>query len=465
MPTRNIALGSTASKQALGKVKMTPAGPGDPPLPSWFKILGTETGLGKSYSNLIDLMNTQGKSVMPGKVVNFPVAIPVAGEKKAFTGAYELPYIAYQNYHESTLQFDGKIANYITAPALTLAVWSKGDRRPVVTTKCDDFANIRPGTRLPYPLLRNGWRYESLSVPPQAVQAVDRYPAGAPDGLTEITGLGGVSVTFDAPVDVVTVDLVQTVSLAVVRAYNSSNGLIAQMTSQSTPNAPQNVTVSGAGIMRITVSLGASTAGGDLLIRKICTSRVSQESGAPGAPIVTGVEQNTSVQVAWPGQMAGTAPAPGGGTLYIYRFLPNQAKIWKSFRIESLNGSHVLVLGLSGIDWVKQDLSNKNEDAKDGIKDNLDQNGNQNQPVTEKHALLEPGASYDVVVDCDWTGWMKDDDKVSPPTLGEATWTSFATQTYTFKVASETVPADSPRRLRLTSRTRRRSIRAPSSAT
>jgi hypothetical protein len=190
-----------------------------------------------------------------------------------------------------------------------------------------------------------------------------------------------------------------------------------------------------------------STVPGDFVVREICAS-TTQPPAVPGVPQVSGVEQNSTVQVPWPAQLVATVPGPAGGTMQVYRYVPNPAKVWKALRVAPYHGAHLLMLGLSGIDCVMQDLSNQNEAAKDQIKDNLNQNGSgsEEQPVTAKHLLLEAGATYEIEVECQWAGWLKSDQQASPPSLQELDspnqWKSFtnAPTKFVFTVAAQSVP-------------------------
>jgi hypothetical protein len=447
---RNLVLGSTASGQGLGQVKMVPAAPGQGPLPTWFELLGTSSGMGKDYAGLILLMNAQGRTVMPGAVVNFASALAVAGESQAIAAAWELPRIELQQFFERTLQFDAQIVGPINAPALTLAVWNQGDRQPVGSTLCDRYTDLRSGARVTSGTLRNGWRYDSLAVPPQAVQAVDKYPQGAPDGKIELSAVGGFSVDFGAPVHSVSVDLVQWGAVVTVRAYAANGGLVAQANSQMLPNTPQTLTLSvPAGLQRISLALANSITGGDFVVREICSTTL-RDPLPPTLPIVTGVASGNAAQQAWPAQSLGNLPGPGGGSLQLLRYVPNAALAWKSLRIAPYDGGHLLLLGLSGVDAAMQALSQQNEVAKAEIQDQLNQNGNPNAPVSAKHLLLEPGVSYEVEVELEWAGWLKSKAQPSPPSIAELAqqglWKPFtkALPVFDFKVAAASVPNDMP---------------------
>ncbi len=457
-PTRNTVLGRTAIGQGLGTVKMVPAGPGAAPLPSWFTLLGTASFNSKDYATAVQMANALGQAVLPGQVVNLPNPLSVTGEPLPFTGAWELPRMGNQNWFESTLQWDAQISNYINAPALTLAVWNRADRAPVVTTQCDNFSDLKRGDWIARTVLRQGWRYEGLAVPPAAVLAVDNYPAGVGDGKIEITSKGGFLVEFGSAVDTVTVDLVQWGGLVTLRAYSQAGGLVAQATSLQQNNVPQKLVVASvAGIAKITFIQATSSPSGtvvitsDFVVREICTS-ISREPAAPGVPQVSGVVQNSQLMTPWPAQLVASVPGPAGGSMQIYRFVPDPAKVWKLMRVLPYTGAHLLLLGLSGVDWVMQDLSQQNEAAKNQIKDQLNDNGSGSpeQPVSAKHKLLDPGASYEVLVECQWAGWLKSDAQPSPPTLKELdnqnAWKDFGSGAlvFGFKVAAQSVPNSGP---------------------
>lgn len=451
LPSRNTVLGSTATGLGLGVVQMVPSGPGAPPLPSWFKLTGTASISGKDYATVVQMAQALGKTVFPGQVHTLAAPLAVAGEPVPFTGAWELPRVGHQNYFEGSLQWDVQIANYINAPALTLAVWNRGDKAPIVTTQCDRFTDLAINTQIPRAVPRQGWRYETLNTPPQNVVVVDQHPQGAPDGKAELSGRSGMRVDFATPVHSVTVELVQWGGVVTLRAFNSSGGILAQASSTTVGNQPQKVTVAMPnGISRIQLSQASApniAAPANFVVREICAS-TTQPAAAPGVPQVSGVVQNTTAQIPWPAQLVATVPGPAGGTLQIYRCVPDPAKIWKSLRLLAYNGAHLLMLGLSGVDWVMQDLSNQNEAAKNDIKDSLNQNGNGSpgQPVTAKHLLLEAGATYEIEVVCKWAGWLKSDEQPNPPTLQELDkqnlWQSFAgaPTVFSFTVAAQSVP-------------------------
>jgi hypothetical protein len=444
---RNLVHGSTASGQGVGQVKIVPTAPGAGTLPSWFELLGSSSDAGKDYATVVQLMAAQGRSVMPGQVRSFASALALSGETQAVAGGWELPRIECMQHFERTLQFDAQIVGAINAPALTLAVWNKGDRAPGFTTQCDSFSDLRPGPTLASGTVRNGWRYDVLALPSRPFQIVDKYPLNAPDGKLELTAVGGFSVSFSSPVSSATVDLVQWGAAVSVRAFNAGGVQVAQADSQVLNNTPQKLTLSSAGgILRLTVQLAANITGGDYVVREVCTA-TPRDLPAPGVPLVSGVAAGGGAKVAWPAQAAGTAPAPGGGTLQLYRYVPDPKQAWKSLRIASYDGAHLLLLGLSGVDAEMQSLSEQNEAAKQQIKDQLASNGDPSKPITAKHMLLDPGAEYEIVVECEWAAWLKSKSEPEPPSRADLDngnlWKPFTggAVVYGFSVAGESVPA------------------------
>ena len=430
---RNFAPGAGSVADGHGRTVFATPQPTPPPLVNAFTVKTAAHHGGLAWSQAAPLLADQGRLPVAGSVVSLPQALVPAGESQKVTAAWQLPTVREQSSFVTTAQLDALLLPALRAPALTLAVWDRQDRKAKETTVCDGFERVGQSDGLVKPWVRPVGSFSTVE-PTQALRALDSDG----DGRVELSAAGGIVVVFPKPLARVTVELTQWGGPVTLRAFDSNKQLLAQADSAVIDGLTQTVAVSGAGITQLTLGMALGLRGMRFVLRRLCA--VQREALAPiGQPVVQGRREGQSAWETWPAKPIGTAAAPGGGLLSLWRFQPADASAaWRAWRVQAFADAHLLLVGVSGVDAALADLIAANEAAKQAIKDVVGPAAAGDSPKAEKSALLKPGSTYQIVVETEWAMWEKSANQASPPlTLANSVWTSFGKQAFSFQVASE----------------------------
>lgn len=445
---RNRADGGSAQALAPGEVRFATTRAGEGVLPTQFIVEGSSNLNGLPYADLLPLLTHQGFSLWPGRVQALGTPITVPGEALPFTDAWELPRVEQQQHFIRALRLDATLQNPLVAPALTLAVWDRGDRGPLASTRCDHFEGLYPGGQFIGPLVRNGWSYEGLSNPAALLEVSDLLA----DGRPELSAVGGMTVRFTNSFQQVSLNTAQWMLPLVVRAFDASGALLLQTTSANLPGQEQQLQLDApagsSGIRRVTVApQGAALIAqpGRFVLREVCATSLVP-APAPGVPVVTGSTGQQSLP--WPAQAVGVLPGPGGGTLRLYRYAPSGSQAWTGLQILTYEGGHVLLLGVSGVDAAMKALADQNEAAKAEIHDLFNRpDAPAGQPASAKPKLLQPGTAYEIEVECEYAVWLKSKSQPTPTSIADlaatGAWKPFSggARRYRFSIAKTEAPA------------------------
>lgn len=451
-PVRNLALAVGHERVELDEIVFRPTAQGVPPYPTFFNVHGKESGGGFAYADYAAISASKGLIVRQGKNRLFPAPVALAGENVSVNGGYEVSHVTAKYQFLKTLRFEGLLAPDLAQPALLLAVWDTLDQAGPIAQTCDFFAGLVPRATLPAQLVRGPLTFKSVDAKP--LQATDWFAA---DGKAELWLCNtGLRIQFQSPQQWVRTKVCSWSGAPVVlTAYSATNAVIDTQTATLAPGQPAMlsvltgapniayVIVKGGGPKEVNSHIGT----GGCLIGLCWSSKVEDPSIADTLPAVTGKRPNKPASVAWTGVPAGTVAVPTG-LCRLYRYTPpaGDPNIWASFAIGEFGGGRVLVLGVSGITWTAQQLAEENEQAKDGLKDGLEEDAGSGLPTgkhAEKKDLLEAGATYELRVDMRWAGWRKGPNSKQPSAPDDTTdWKPFDQQmVYTFKTAAA-VPAD-----------------------
>ncbi|MFQ5516926.1 MAG: hypothetical protein ACE5E8_05065, partial [Acidimicrobiia bacterium] len=266
-PQKVCALGQNAQRISVDRVRLKPDRPSQPPFPSLYQILGRESFGPLDMEALSALAAAHGIHLEPGHVEPLPAPFTVPGHPDPLPAAYELPYLADRNWFMSTLQFDGQFAPAVVDPDLVLAVCVKGDETRGARQECDDFADIKPETRLPTVFTHGSLTYENLA-PNFPIQTVDWMPAGAPDGISELQfSAKGLRIRLPSPTEAVIAHVAQFTGQPVeLQAFNRRGDLVARTVGPSAGNAVHRLTVRGTDIVEIVIAGG----GNEGVLLKLC---------------------------------------------------------------------------------------------------------------------------------------------------------------------------------------------------
>ena len=398
-----------------------------------FTVKTRASHAGQPWSQAAPLLSSQGWMPVPGAVVALPKAFVPASETSSVAAAWQLPTVRDQECFVTTAQLDASLIAPLRAPALTLAVWDRKDRRAKETVVCDGFDGVGPADTLPKPWLRPVGSFTTVEGG-QALRASDTDA----DGRAELAANGGIAVSFAQPVARVTVELAQWGGVVMLRGYNSGNQLVAQRDATPGDGVVQTLSLDGTAIMRVTMIVKAGIRGARFALRRLCT--VQRDPLPPiGQPQVSGRREGQLNHLAWLAKPVGSVLAPDGGMLTLIRYQPTDLTVaWRELRVAAFADAHLLLVGVSGVDAALADLIAANEAAKDEIKKVVGPADAGDPPKVEKTALLKPGREYRIVVETEWAIWEKSDSQLSPPaSLPANAWQSFGVSEYRFTVAKE----------------------------
>jgi hypothetical protein len=144
------------------------------------------------------------------------------------------------------------------------------DLSQVQEEECDDLTDVDPGTTLPSTYHHGQLRYENLD-PNTPIRTVDWMPAGAPDGLSELTfSRVGVRVRLPFPADFIIARVAQFAAQPVeIYARDERGNVVGSATAPNQQRTEHQLEVDGPGIVEVTVSGGGSEG----VLQRLCYFR------------------------------------------------------------------------------------------------------------------------------------------------------------------------------------------------
>ena len=435
-PERVCLRGERARRDGVNRVELRSSRPSPPPFPSTLRIVGRESLGTFEAAALLDFAIESGYTLVAGRVERLSVPSPLDAD---IIRAYELPYLSRNGRLLTTLSFAGTIAPAAVAPELVLALTLGAKEAPI--PECDEYTDLKIGTRMPLTFSHGELRYETLNRA-TPLRVVDRVPAGKPDGTPELQfPAKGFRVRAPLPVAGVSVHLRQAGRTAIqVRAFDG-HGAVVDTAKTTRQNVLEPVTVSGPDIRAVVVTGG----GGRSVVARVCFQFEAAKTVAD-EPRVSGTLVDGQTHP-WKAEALGpVVSGPDGRRCRFVRYTPAVAGTWKGVRIDPWAREHVGIVSACALSWAAADAHDRDQQARldlSGLWNDRGQSG-----VAARPELLNAGTTYQVRVQCQYQGWRRTDDEPEPSPIDPAKWLDLPQATYSFRTADAAAASTAPPDLR-----------------